>query len=116
MTAMAADTALQTADVDSPRATPDSGSVERRPRNTFVITAVVGGVLALLAVALVVLMWAYAFGAFGSQPGSGGAEGPGARPWHYWVSLVLASGVPPALSAIGFGYYWQIIRPRLRAG
>lgn len=117
MTSMVADTALQTTDdvVSGPAANagPDT---EPRPRDTFVITAVVVGVIAILVVVTVALMWAYAFGAFGSQPGAGGSEGPGARPWHYWVSLVLASGVPFALGAVGFGYYWQLIRPRLQAG
>jgi len=117
MTAMAADTALQTTDADTPGAVEDtSPDAERRPRDTLVITAAVAGCLALAAVVIVVLMWVYAFGAFGSQPGAGGAEGPGARPWHYWVSLFLASGVPFALGAIGFGYYWLTIRPRLQAG
>lgn len=119
MTLMATATAptsdLESADDSAGGTVTGTHADQAGPRDTRVITVVVGAALALAAVVIVVLMWMYVFGVFGDQPGIGGSEGPGARPWHYWVSLFIASGIPPVLAAIGFGYYWQLVRPRLRA-
>ncbi len=90
---------------------PVDAQPERDP--TRMITVAVAGVLLLLATALAVGVWAYAFGAFGSRPGFSSSEGPGARPWHFWIAVAMTSGVPFVLAAVGFGYYWRLLRPRL---
>lgn len=108
MSDTATDAATETA-VDAT----DHASTERPRDPTLGITLAVAGGLLLVATGITVLIWLYVFGAFGARPGAGGAEGPGARPWHYWLSLLLASGLPFIMAALGFGYYWKLIRPRL---
>lgn len=97
---------LEAADESAPG---DAGA-DRDP--TMVITAAVAGVLFLLATLLAVGVWAYAFGAFGSRPGLSTSEGAGARPWHFWIGVAMTSGLPYVVAAVGFGYYWKLLRPR----
>ena len=98
------------AEDDIDRATPTD-----EPATVAVATRVAAALIILVVVSIVGI-WAYTSGLwpFDAKPGAGGATGPGARPWHYWLAPVLAASFVLLATYAAFGYYRQVILPRLR--
>lgn len=43
-----------------------------------------------------------------AAPAAAASSGPGARPWHYWISFFLVGGAVLLLVAIGIGYWIRV--------